>query len=56
MKAHLDFEAFLIHRFHEPASFVFVDLETRFEDLVSLLLKNEAHGSVPFRVFRQFRG
>ena len=52
LKAHLDFEAFLIHHFQEPVSFVFVDLETCSEDLVSLLLNNEA----PFRVFRLFRG
>ena len=51
-----DFEALVIHRFQKAALLVFVDLKTRSQNRVSLLLKNQTHQSVPFHVFRPFRG
>ncbi len=42
--------------FGEWPNLIIVDLETRSQNLVNLLLKNEAHVSAPFRVFRQFGG
>lgn len=41
LKLHLDFEAFLIDGFEEPAAFFVIDLETRADDSVTFVAKED---------------